>query len=280
MYSPPSPQTGNKKKMRPWLICLGGILRREFLRFLRQRGRFLAALARPLVWLFIFAAGFRATLGLSVIAPYDTYISYETYIAPGLVGVILLFSGMQGSLAMVYDREMGAMRVLLTAPFPRWYLLFCKLLAVSLVACAQCYVFLLIAAWWDVRPPWGGYFFALPAVLLAGFMLGALGLALSSAVRQMENFAGVMNFVIFPLFFASSALYPLWRIRESSPLLAKIAAANPFTHAVELVRFALYQQWNPRAFFIVAGCALAFFLLAAVGYDPKRGFLRRPLRGG
>jgi ABC-2 type transport system permease protein len=67
----------------------------------------------------------------------------------------------------------------------------------------------------------------LPALILAGTMLGALGLLLSSLIRQLENFAGVMNFVIFPMFFASSALYPLWRIRESSPLLYQIAAPIP-----------------------------------------------------
>ena len=67
-------------------------------------------------------------------------------------------------------------------------------------------------------------------------MLGAMGLFLSSAIRQLENFAGVMNFVIFPMFFASSALYPLWRMRESSVLLHDICAMNPFTHAVELIR--------------------------------------------
>ena len=58
-------------------------------------------------------------------------------------------------------------------------------------------------------------------------MLGALGLLLSSLVRQLENFAGVMNFVIFPMFFASTALYPLWRVEEASPLLALVAAAQP-----------------------------------------------------
>ena len=51
-----------------------------------------------------------------------------------------------------------------------------------------------------------------------------------------------MNFVIFPMFFASSALYPLWRIAEASPVLAKICAFNPFTYCVELIRFALYGQ--------------------------------------
>ena len=81
--------------------------------------------------------------------------------------------------------------------------------------------------------------------MLSGLMLGAIGLFLSSLVRQLENFASVMNFVIFPMFFASSALYPLWRIRESSETLYLICLANPFTHAVELVRHALYVSFEP-----------------------------------
>ena len=137
----------------PWLLCFQGILWREFLRFLHQRGRFFAALVRPLVWLFIFAAGFRSVLGVSYQPPYVTYILYEVYITPGLCGMILLFSGMQSSLSMVYDREMGSMRVLLVSPMPRWWLLSCKLVAAVLVACFQVYVFLAIAWFWDVRPP-------------------------------------------------------------------------------------------------------------------------------
>ena len=64
----------------------GGIARREFLRFANQRERFLAALVRPLVWLFIFAAGFRSVLGLSITPPYQTYVLYEVYVTPGLAG--------------------------------------------------------------------------------------------------------------------------------------------------------------------------------------------------
>ena len=59
-----------------------------------------------------------------------------------------------------------------------------------------------------------GLYLLLPALILSGLMLGALGMLISSGIKQLENFAGVMNFVIFPMFFASSALYPLWRIRE------------------------------------------------------------------
>lgn len=257
--------------MTGWTTAFRGILWREALRFIRQRERFLAALVRPLVWLFIFAAGFRAVLGLSITPPYDTYVLYEVYVTPGLCGMILLFSGMQSSLSMVYDRETGAMRTLLVSPYPRWFLLGSKLLAGVLVAVLQVYAFLAIAWFWKVDPPPQGYLTVLPALVLAGLMLGALGLLISSAIRQLENFAGVMNFVIFPMFFASTALYPLWRMRESSVLLATICQMNPFSHAVELIRFALYGQFNPVAFAVTLGCLILFFGAAVFMYDPAKG---------
>lgn len=73
---------------RGWARCAGGIIWREGLRFLQQKERFLSALVRPLVWLFIFAAGFRAVLGLSIIEPYETYVLYEVYVVPGRGGSI------------------------------------------------------------------------------------------------------------------------------------------------------------------------------------------------
>ncbi|MCE6961581.1 ABC transporter permease [Cereibacter sphaeroides] len=267
----PRPPLGHGRSLRGYLIAFSGIAGREVLRFTRQRERFLSALVRPLVWLFIFAAGFRAVLGLSITPPYQTYVLYEVYVTPGLCAMIQLFNGMQSSLSMVYDRETGAMRTLLVSPYPRWFLLGSKLVAGVLVSILQVYAFLLIAWAWGIEPPPLGYLAVLPALFLSGIMLGALGLFISSAIRQLENFAGVMNFVIFPMFFASTALYPLWRLRDSSPLLADIAFANPFTHAVELIRFALYLQFEPLAFAIVLGCALAFFGAAVFMYDPSKG---------
>jgi ABC-2 type transport system permease protein len=255
--------------------CLMGVVRREALRFLNQRGRFVAALVRPLVWLFVFATGFHFVLGVSIIPPYDTYVPYEVYIAPGLIGMIQLFQGMQSSLSMVYDREMGSMRTLMVSPLPRWFLLTAKLLAGVIVSVLQAYVFLLIAYFWEIEPPWFGYLTVLPALIASGLMLGALGLLLSSAIRQLENFAGVMNFVIFPMFFASSALYPLWRVKEGSLALYYICAANPFTHAVELIRFALYGEFNAEAALAVLGWLAVFMALAIYGYDPARGLIAR-----
>ena len=298
--SSPGGQAYSSHGFIAYFNCFRGIVWREVLRFLHQRERFLSALVRPLVWLFIFAAGFRQVLGISIIPPYETYVLYETYVTPGLLGMILLFNAMQSSLSMVYDRETGAMRTLLVSPFPRWFLLSSKLLGGVAVALLQVYTFLLLAYFWEIEPDWpawqigvgqgddffgitipppfNGYITVLPAIVMSGLMLGALALFMSSVIRQLENFAGVMNFVIFPMFFASSALYPLWKIRESSPLLYEICWFNPFTHAVELIRFAFYGQLNVTAFFVVLGC-LIFFLGAAIfAYNPSKGLIAR--RGG
>jgi ABC-2 type transport system permease protein len=290
---------------RAYLTCFEGIVWREVLRYLHQRERFLSALVRPLVWLFIFAAGFRQTLGVSIIPPYETYVLYEVFITPGLVGMIQLFNAMQTSLSMVYDRETGAMRTLLVSPFPRSFLLLSKLVGGVAVSLLQVYAFLLIAFYWDVEGgapvlipsfhypvilPWLGALdlrtpslmmgdiTVLPALVLSGLMLGSLALFMSSVIKQLENFAGVMNFVIFPMFFASSALYPLWRVKESSVLLYDVCLLNPFSHAVELIRFAFYGQVSWTALAVVIGCTVAFLGGAIYAYNPSKGLIAR--RGG
>ncbi len=307
--------------------CFKGIVWREVLRYLHQRERFFSALVRPLIWLFIFAAGFRQTLGVSIIPPYESYVLYEEFIAPGLIGMILLFNAMQSSLSMVYDRETGAMRTLLVSPFPRSFLLLSKLLGGVSVALLQVYAFLFVAWFWEIRPPailevklftmfdppawlngpwWegaaplitpmtdpsiiplfslpaliqpiAGYITIIPALLIAGLMLGSLALFMSSVIKQLENFAGVMNFVIFPMFFASSALYPLWRIREASPLLYEVCRLNPFSYCVELIRFAFHGQIDTTSLLVVLTCTAVFLGAAVFAYNPSKGLIAR--RGG
>jgi len=177
---------------------------------------------------------------------------------------------------MVYDREMGIMRLLLTAPLPRWYLLLAKLIAGTVLSVLQAYAFLALCAGFLVDIPWSGWLTALPALILSGLMLGSLGLLLSVYIKQLENFAGTMNFVIFPMFFISSALYPLWKLQESgADWVYQLARVNPFTHAVELIRFAFYGQFNALSFMVVLAALLVFFLLAVWGYDPQRGLVKK-----
>jgi ABC-2 type transport system permease protein len=267
------------------LRALRGIVVRELVKFSMQHGRLISALVRPLLWLAVFAAGFRNVFGVAIIPPYDTYITYDVYIAPGLIGMVLLFNGMQSSLAMVYDREMGLMRLLLTAPLPRPWLLLAKLTATAVLSLAQALAFVLVASLLGTELPLigQGTLHALIAMTGSAMTLGALGLLLSVHIQQLENFAGTMNFVIFPMYFISTALYPLWKLQESGAAWVYwLASINPFTYAVEWIRFALYGKdpgWAPA---IVIAVGAVCFLLACWGYDPQRGFgaLTRRAGGG
>ncbi|MDH4248967.1 MAG: ABC transporter permease [Deltaproteobacteria bacterium] len=259
------------------LRALKGILKRELYRFLQQRGRLFSAIVRPLVWLLVFGTGFRSILGVSLIEPYETYIPYPVYIIPGLVGMILLFNGMQSSLSMVYDREMGMMRLLMTAPLPRWYLLLGKMLSATIISLLQAYVFLIVCFAFGYEIPAWGWLQVLPAMILVGFMLSAMGLLLSTTIAQMENFAAVMNFVIFPMFFLSSALYPLWRVLEGSEIMYYLALVNPFSHAVELIRFALYGRLDYLGLIVVVGSLVVFSTLGILGYSPQKGMSHRAI---
>ena len=255
--------------------AMRAIVLRELMKFGRQYGRLVSALVRPLLWLAVFAAGFRNVFGVSIVEPYDTYIPYDVYIAPGLIGMVLLFNGMQSSLAMVYDREMGLMRLLLTAPLPRPWILLCKLTATAVLSLLQAAAFVLVAWAIGTELPLLGP--QTPHVLLAAvcgaLMLGALGLLLSVHIKQLENFAGTMNFVIFPMYFMSTALYPLWKLEESGATwVYQIARVNPFTHAVEWLRFALYGKDPGMSPWIVLGTLAICFAVASWGYDPQRGF--------
>lgn len=171
------------------------------------------------------------------------------------------------------------MRLLLTAPHSRAWILFCRLIASVLVGIAQCYVFLAIATLFGIRFAVLGWVAVCVPFALGGMLFGAFGLLISSRIKQLQNFAGIMNFVIFPLFFLSTALYPLWRLQEGSPLLAMLARLNPFTYAVEAIRFALYLQIDVGAILVVFVLATISFGSAVIGYAPKVAQWRR-VQGG
>ena len=220
--------------------------------------------------MFIFSVGFKTALDLAIIPPYETYITYETYIVPGLVGMVLLFNGMQSSLTMIFDREMGSMKILLTSYINRNYLLFCKMFATSIVSLFQAIIFLLIAKIYGVDISIYNIVLTIPIIMISSIILNAFALFISSVIKQSENFATVMNFVIFPMFFLSSALYPLWKIKDSSILLFNISSWNPFTYIVESIRFTLYGKYDFELFFILLISFMISLLMAFVGFKFKK----------
>ena len=265
-------------------LALKGLTYRETVKFIHQKGRLLSAFVRPALWLFVFAAGVGSVTGVDpgINNPYPIQnVNYFEYIIPGLIGMVLLFSGMQSSLSMVYDREMGVMRLLLTAPLPRWYLLTAKLLSGTFLSVLQAYVFLIIcipiiSLLVNFSTPVLGWLYILPATILFGMMLGALGLLISVYIKQLENFAGTMNFVIFPMFFISSALYPLWRLQDNgAEFVWWIANINPFTYGVELVRWASLGQVYIPGLLVTILCTAVFLFLATLGYDPQKGMSKK-----
>ena len=189
--------------------------------------------------------------------------------------MIQLFNGMQSSLSMVYDREMGNMRTLLVSPLPRWYLLCSKLVAGVAVSLLQVYVFLLIAWFWEIEPPPLGYLSVLPG---AGALRPDAGLArhadllgdqAARELRRRDEFRDLSD--VLRLLRALSAVAGA----RGSPALYYICQFNPFTHAVELIRFALYGQINWISLAVVCGCTAVFMVGAIFAYDPSRGLLAR-----
>lgn len=256
-------------------LALAAITGREIHKFLRQPGRLASSLVRPLLWMVVFAAGFRQMPDLGNVMPFNPDLDYRLYMVPGLALMVCLFNGMQSSLAMVYDREMGVMRLLLTAPLPRGYLLACKLAGGAFLSVLQALAYMIIVVVWGIGlSPWQ-VLTALPALALGALMLSAFGLMLSVYIKQLENFAGTMNFVIFPMFFLSSALYPIQRMQNAgAEWIYQVSSFNPFTHAVEALRYALYGQIAPLSLAVVVISALVFYLVAAAGYDPQRGLVK------
>jgi ABC-2 type transport system permease protein len=270
-----------------YISALIGLSIRDIKKFSQQKGRLFSAIVRPALWLFVFAAGVGSARGIDpgILNFYPTQnINYFEYITPGLLGMVLLFSGMQSSLSMVYDREMGVMKILLTTPLPRWYILISKLLSGTILSVLQAYFFLIICVpivnmYTPFVTSLYGWVFAFPVIVLFSLMLSSLGLLLSVYIKQLENFAGTMNFVIFPMFFISSALYPLWRLIDNGALLVYyLAKINPFTYGVEMVRAASLGQVYIQAIFIVLICTISFILLAIKGYNPQKSLFKKSVK--
>jgi ABC-2 type transport system permease protein len=212
---------------------------RELTRFWRQKGRLVSTFVRPLLWLVIIGTGFE-----KVVPTYGA-VSYKQFLLPGIFGMVVLFSAMLSALATVHDREFGPIRMLLIAPLPRSATVIAKTIAATLIGVIQAVVLLPIIWIVGLRPNATQVFEVVLAIALVSFCISALGMAISSRLRSIENFAGVMNFLMFPMFFLSSALYPA----STMPgFLQPFVRADPLTYGIDLMRYPLLQGHQPGNF--------------------------------
>lgn len=206
------------------------LIEREIMRMLRQRGRLVSALVRPLIWLLVIGGGFGALLGD---AASD---GYQRFLSPGLLGMVMLFAAMLVSLSLVYDKEFGIMRLLIISPLPHYWVVIAKTVSGMVIAVVQAGAFAILLALM-------GYIdgsISLPLLVLGlittALACASLGMLIAVWSSTLDNFAVVMNFVIFPVFFLSGALYPVQQLPD---LLKIVAAINPFTYGVDLLKHAL-----------------------------------------
>src|SRR5881628_3747016 len=141
-----------------------GIVAREFVRFWRQRGRVLASIGRPFVWL-VFAGG-----GFAAVFAGRSEIDYRVYMAPGLLGMVVMFGSLIAALSTVTDRDAGVLRMVLVAPIRR-----------STIAVAAILLPLV-----GLRPTLAGALLGLTGVVLSSLATGALGLLLAAGMRSIE----------------------------------------------------------------------------------------------
>jgi len=243
---------------------LYGIVARELLRFLRQRGRLWSSLARPFVWLLLAGTGFAAVFAG------NAQLDYRRFMAPGLLGMVVLFGALLASLSTVVDRDAGVLRLLLVAPIERAAVVLGKVLGAAVLGTAQALVVgLILVPAVGLRPSAGGVLLAGCGIVLVSLATGALGLALAATMRSLENFSAVMNFVVFPMLFLSGALYP---VQHLAGWLRALTYVNPLAYGVDLLKHGLLGPWAGSGFggewsvsldvVVLSVCAIACTVLA------------------
>jgi len=253
------------------LSAIGGIVQRDLRRAARQPSRLIGGLARPFVWLLLVASGYNA------IANPGTGGSYQQFVFPGVIVMACLFGSALTAVSTVYDREFGMLRLMLASPAGPAAVLAGRALSATAVGMLQGLV-VLCAAPLIMPITLGQAGVAAIAILFASFVSALLGLLVAARLRSVENFAGIINVLLFPMLFISGALYPASGLPS---VLRWIAQVNPVTHMVELVRRALGQ---PTEFSVagnllaLVGFALVAFVLASLLFDPEQRFIGQPPR--
>lgn len=250
-----------------------GIIARDLTRTTRQTGRLLGGLARPFMWLLLVGTGYNA------IARIEGGISYQSFVYPGIIVMAALFGAMLTAISTVYDREFGILRLMLASPAGSAAVLTGRALAAAIVGLAQGGIVLAFAPLLIPASP-KDMIEATGALALGCFASSVLGLLVAARLRSVENFAGVINVVLFPLLFASGALYPT---SGMPPGLRALARANPVTYQVDLMRHAFGQPTEFAArtdVLVLLAVSLTIFGLAYLLFDPEQRFIRRRAENG
>jgi ABC-2 type transport system permease protein len=204
---------------------------REVKKYGRSRVQIIASLGQPLLYLLVL--GF----GLGPVYQKAGGGSYLQFMAPGIVGMAVLFTSVFSGIALLWDRQFGFLKETLVAPVPRIYVMIGRTLGGATVAMLQGTLIVVVCLIAGFRPvsligiPLGFAFMALIAIVFA-----ALGTSIGSSLQDMQGFQLIMNFLVLPIFFLSGALFPLNNLPRVLSLVTKL---DPLSYGVDGLRAAL-----------------------------------------
>ena len=225
---------------------------REVKRYLRSRPQIIGSLAQPLLYLLVL--GF----GLGPVFEQSGQGSYLQFIAPGMVGMGILFTAMFSGIGLLWDRQFGFLKETLVAPVPRLHIMAGRTLGGATIATIQGTLVLVVCLIAGFRPvslaalPVAFAFMALTAIVFAG-----LGTAIGSTLKDMQGFQFIMNFLVMPIFFLSGALFPLTNLPAALDVATRL---DPLAYGVDGLRGAL----NGSSSFGVATDAVVLVLVASI----------------
>jgi ABC-2 type transport system permease protein len=207
---------------------------RELKRYVRSRAQIVASLGQPL--LYLLALGF----GLGPVFQRAGYGSYLQLLAPGVIGMSVLFSSIFSGLGLLWDRQFGFLKETLVAPVPRLQIMIGRTLGGATVAVIQGLLVLIICLVAGFRPAsWALFPLAIVFMVAIALVFAALGVAIGSSLQDMQGFQLIMNFLVMPIYFLSGALFPL---TGQGKILSVITRLNPLSYGIDGIRSVLLHQ--------------------------------------
>lgn len=220
--------------MSQLLLPVGTLCWREIIRFVRQRSRLTGAFAQPLVFWLLLGGGLKASFqppGL----PAGT--SYIEYFYPGAIVLVLLFTAIFSTIAVVEDRREGFLQGVLVAPLKRSRIVLGQALGGTVLALLQGVLFMLFAPVLGIPLTPLAVVSSVGVMWLLAFGLTNLGLAIAWRMDSTQGFHAIMNLILLPIWLLSGAFFPASGV---SPWLSWVIAANPLTYGMAAFRRCLY----------------------------------------
>jgi ABC-2 type transport system permease protein len=233
---------------------------RSMKRYLRSKSRIFGSLGQPLFFLIVLGFGLNSILNVPGMGH-----SYLKFVIPGVIAMTVLFTSIFSGIQIIWDKQFGFLKETLVAPISRNSIMVGQTLGGATTAIIQGFLVMIISfILAGFLPSIFGFLIAVFFMLLIGLAFTALGIAIASRMEDMQGFQLIMNFVIFPIFFLSGALFPI----NTAPTILKIISYfNPMTYGVEGVRYGLLgvSQINPWLCLLVLGAfTVAIVLLGGI----------------